>query len=227
MVPKLSTPPPLSFEDRDGRRSARPPKNNHALALFFPYLHQQAERLADASGGAQNSDLARRSRARSRSCRSSGSSGGREAPGGELGKLREQRHFFLSFKKVEEEKGRGRSEATAAEKKLKERKKKKKTALLSSFIIHFQKLFSAFLSPSRFNPFLIKEERRDKEHQADRPLECVPSLETEANGKLDVVSSSSLKLGRQRSFSKIQCRLVEEELLPPPLLREHPRLILL
>lgn len=91
---KCSIPPSPSFLCH--RR--RPPLSQQSRPCcslnFVPYLHQQAQGLADASGRAEDGDLARRGRSRSRSGSSNGG-GGREAPGGELGKLREQRHFLV------------------------------------------------------------------------------------------------------------------------------------
>jgi len=102
-------PPAASFLREASRRP--PLALSVALAtpfFLFSYLHQQAQRLADPAGGAEDGDLAGRGRARSRS----GGGRGREAPGGELGELREQGHgsFFFFFFFLEGRRNRGKDE---------------------------------------------------------------------------------------------------------------------
>ena len=86
--------------------AAARPKNNHAtcsIAISLLTFIEQAQGLADASGRAKDCDLARRGRARRRS----GGGRGREAPGGELRELREQRHIFWVWGFLGFEEGKG------------------------------------------------------------------------------------------------------------------------
>lgn len=96
--------PPHAAARRFARKNNRKKRDTH--------LHQQAQGLADASGGAEHGDLARRRRARG----GRGRCRGGEAPGGEAGEFREERHDgdFLFSVYRSRDKSEAMATATAA-----------------------------------------------------------------------------------------------------------------